>query len=134
MVSDGNNLLIDANVWIAYVDKSESHFREARKIIRDAIKKAKWIFLTDFIIQEVLTVLLYKEKQHLAETFLEFINDEPQVSIIGIDTLLLQESAYFAQQKKYKPKISFTDWSLLYVADNCVVDLVTFDKQLQNTL
>ncbi len=132
MVSLDRRVLIDSSIWIAYFDKDDSHTEHAKKILDELKSDASILLLTDYVIQEVTTVLLYKNKPTLAEHFIEYLDDEPLIEIVSIDALLLRKTMQFAKTKNWRPKLSLTDWSLLFLADTLNLRLSTFDRQLNN--
>ncbi len=132
MASHARRVLIDSSVWIAYFDKDDAHTERAQKIL-DACNTGSFILLiTDYVIQEVATVLLYKNKPKLLERFMEYLDDEPLIEIVGIDTILVKKTMRFAKIKNWRPKLSLTDWSLLFLCNNLGLPLVTFDGQLDH--
>lgn len=125
--------LVDANVWIAYFDKDDSLSEQGRDLLKQTHVESHPLLITDFIIQEVLTIFLYKNKADHIEKFLNYIETQPHIEVIGIDGLLWKRVAQFMRRHKHIPKLSFTDWSLLYLATAFGFGLNTFDKQLNNT-
>lgn len=125
--------LVDANVWIAYFDKDDSLSEQGRDLLKQTHAESRPLLLTDFIIQEVLTIFLYKNKITYIEKFLNYIETQPHIEIIGIDGLLWKRVTQFMRRHKHIPKLSFTDWSLLYLATAFGFGLDTFDKQLNTT-
>lgn len=133
MVLNNKSILIDANAWIAYVDADDTLYNKAGDYLELLDEQGYQFIITNFIIQEVLTILLYKKQIKLVENFLTYINTKSTVQILSIDTILLQDIIEFIKKCGYKPKISLTDWSLLFLATQFKIDLLTFDKQLNNT-
>jgi predicted nucleic acid-binding protein len=133
MELNSNNLLIDANVWISYLDKDDSHYSRSGILIHSHIKhQSNLLLLTDYIIQEVITLFLYKRKPELVEEFIRLIHRETYIEILAVDSYFLASILDFIKQQQYLPKISLTDWSLLFLASEFDLKLVTFDKQLNN--
>lgn len=129
MESNLKAVVVDANVWIALLDKQDSLYDKAYTILKSFDAKTQ-VLLTDYVIQEVMTVLLYKNRQRVINTFLRYIEDEPRFITIGIDPEFFSSVTKFIADRKYSPKISLTDWSLLFLQTYFAVNLVTFDKQL----
>lgn len=125
-------MLIDSSVWIAYFDRDDSHADRAKKILDEYTADSSILLVTDYVIQEVVTVLLYKNKPMIVERFMEYLDDEPSIEIVSIDAHHVRKTIQFAKTKYWRPKLSLTDWSLLFLARNLNLHLATFDNQLYN--
>ncbi len=132
MGSVDKRVLIDASVWIAYFDIEDSHTAKAKKLFEEFLRDRTILLLSDYVIQEILTVLLYKRKTSLVEMFTQYLKDEALIQIVDIDTLLLHKTIQFAKSHEWRPKLSLTDWSLLFLAKNLELPLYTFDIQLEH--
>lgn len=132
MASNVHSTLVDACVWIAYLDKSDSLHSKANKVISKKITSGSLV-LTDFIIQEVLTIFLYKNNSAYVEEFLHLLQSDDRLEILSIDTTFLNELVGFIQNQNYQPKISLTDWSILFLGSEFDLEILTFDKQLDRT-
>jgi len=124
--------LIDANIWIAYFDLDDSLNKKAEKIINSHLKSNNFLLLSDYIIQEVITVFLYRNRIEQMEKFINFIYGNNDISILGIEKDFAQNILNLARKRKFKPKLSLTDWSLLFLSQTFYLKLLTFDKQLLN--
>lgn len=129
----GKGIIIDANMWVAFFDKSDALHEAANKYMVDIPSKNANVIVTDFLIQEIITVFLYKNKPSSVKKFLDFLKTERLVATVGIDTKLLDEVMRFIDIHSYKPKLSLTDWAILYLSTEFNFSLLTFDKQLMNT-
>lgn len=134
MESEEIPYLIDANVWIAFFNEEDALFNKANKDLSKLIEKNAELLLTDFIVQEVATIFLHQKATDSFKRFFSYINTDPNVDIIGVDTLLVNDTQRLIQTKQFKPKISFTDWSLILIALHFNAHLLTYDKQVKNTL
>ncbi|MBI2410762.1 MAG: PIN domain-containing protein [Candidatus Kerfeldbacteria bacterium] len=133
MASDDKPYLTDANIWIAYFDKGETQSELAKEFLEFMIEQYYPIIISSLVIQEVMTVLLYKNKHTLAQDFMEYIQRQPTISILSVDESLLEKITVYMKKHQFRPKLSFTDWSLLFLTEHAKLDLVTLDKQLANT-
>lgn len=127
-----NKKLIDSSVWIAYFDKKDIFSEKAKARLQNIFQERAPLFLTDFVIQEILTVLFYKQKNKIAEVLFDFIEFQTNIQIISSSEKNMRETLLFAKQRQYKPKLSFTDWNLLFLARQLHLEVITFDKQLHN--
>lgn len=130
MAYPDERVIVDANIWVAYFDRNDTLSDHALSLLKDIFNQNTRIVVTDFVIQEVMTVLLYKNKHHAAELFFQFVDDEVSIEIFHCDRTLLHQTILFAAKKIWKPKCSFTDWSLAFLSHHFNMKLLSFDKQL----
>lgn len=130
MESSVNTVLVDASVWIAYFNANDVLYQKAQSVIDE--KENHTLILTDYVLQEVITVFLYKKQAGLIEELMNTLQKE-NVEIVSVENFFLTSILKFIKQLKYKPKMSLTDWSLLSLAAEFGFPLLTFDKQLLNT-
>lgn len=130
MVLAAKGCLIDASVWVAYFDTNDTLHRQAQSVLNG--KTDTVLLLTDYIVQEVITVFLYKKQHQLIEELMKTIQKE-NVEIISVESSFLKSLLKFIKQFSYSPKISLADWSLMFLAEELGLPISTFDKQLNNT-
>lgn len=126
-------VLVDANIWIAYFDKQDALSKKAKDYIQYLEDNQQQTLVTDFVLQEVTTILLYKNKTQQVQQFINYIQTQPHIDLVRIDAEFWDKTMVYVQSKHYKPKLSFTDWSLLFLSDVFEFNLLTFDKQLANS-
>ena len=114
--------LIDSSVWVALFLDFDSQHKKAAKIFSQIDGK---MYMPYNVIVEVATVLTYKHSKKQADNFLEFIIDNKDIILIENQTL--PEISFF---KKVNSRISFTDASLIFIAEKMNLTLITFDKQI----
>ncbi len=133
-MASGASVCIDANVWIAYFDLDDSLSSKACALLDQVLASEQHFIITTLVIQEALTVFLYSAKPKAAKLFLDFIEQHPLATIVVCDFDMIQKSIAYAERARWKPKLSLTDWSLLYGASVAGYTLLTFDRQLSNAL
>lgn len=122
-------LLPDSNFWIALMIKNDVHHPKAVKTM-DTLEKE--IATTQFIIAEAATVLAYKVGKRAADSFVDFILNAREVHLLDLDKARFNDlSQFFISGKK---KLSFVDYSIIYLNKHYGFDVLTFDKQLQKEL
>lgn len=131
MESSVKAVVVDANIWIALIDKQDSLHDQAYEILQE-IDEETQILLTDYVVQEVITVLLYKKRSQLIQGFLKYFRSNPHIISISIDTDFFDSITKYIEKQNYSPKLALTDWSLLFLADYFEIHVLTFDKQLAN--
>lgn len=87
------------------------------------------LLFTDYVIQEVITIFLYKKQHALIAELMTTIQKE-NVEIITVESIFLKSLLKFIDSAGYKPKLSLADWSLLFLTEELGIPLLTFDKQL----
>lgn len=118
--------IIDSCVWISYFLEDDSNHNRAVNIIENLDSNIK-IFITDYIIIEVITILLQKSWKDNSENFIDIIEHIEQVEIIHGSQVLFKKFLRFFSENNYY-KLSFIDQSLLYLSQD--FEVITFDKEL----
>jgi predicted nucleic acid-binding protein len=132
MVLDETHFLIDANVCIGYVNRDDALYAQAHQAISHIRKGDFSVFILDHVIQEVLTVLLYRNKPELVKHFMDFIDNDPTIHAIDSPINWIRDSIKLASKQLFQPKMSLIDWLLLSRSLSTGIPLLTFDKQLLN--
>jgi predicted nucleic acid-binding protein len=114
--------ILDTNIWVAYFDADDSLHAKASKYFVDG---ATYV-VPDFIIVEVASVLRKKGRVAGVRDFLEFVQE-------NADVTLLHSQEYFKEYvtaflKTEKTQLSFPDASLYFLSTKFVIH--TFDKEL----
>ncbi len=125
--------IIDANIWIALFHRTDTLHKQAVGIMQLLEENAIPLILPTFIIQEVMTVLLYKKQSRLIDVWFEFIETN-HVKILHTDDETPQRTHQMMKAKKYTPKLSYTDWYLFTLSRDQHWPVVTLDKQLDGLL
>jgi predicted nucleic acid-binding protein len=121
-------IILDSNIWIAYLNKSDSQHRKAVSLfgqIKDEI------LITEYIIIEVATVLAMRVDKNIADDFIRFVTDNTDIQVLSSSENFLSKSIeYFFEYKDND--LSFVDISLLALSKN--YELYTFDKELKKQI
>ena len=121
-----DRFIIDSSVFVALYYDGDSHHTGALKVM--AGLDAKTLIIHPYVIEETATVLTYKLGHSIAKEFLVSVFAW-NVHIPPVD--VRDDSEYFQNLGK---KISFTDASLINLANKLNVPLVTFDLQIISLL
>ena len=121
-------MIFDSNIWIAHLDESDSTSKQADVLFRK--HTGSRVTVPDFVIAEVVSVLKVKKQSERASVFLDFVENNADVSI-------LLTGFYFkdfvqAQHSYQNTKLSFNDIALVVLAKQ--YEILTFDKELQKVL
>lgn len=118
------DLILDTNVWIAYLEQSDSQHEKASRIF-DLIDQKIWI--PEYILLEILNVLLRKAGKKRADEFLSMLFQNRDLEIIWNSEEIRAKLLSFFLSNKLE-KLSFVDQSLLFLSSN--YKILTFDKEL----
>ena len=119
--------LVDSSVWIAlFLDDDTQHAKavEAMDSIGDA-----HIQIPYGVISETVTVLSRKQSKELADKFIEYIRNNPQIHTTS--SFVSEDMRIFLAEKD---RLAFVDAILKNLALSNGLVLVSFDKQLLNSL
>ena len=122
--------LIDANVLIGAFDTKDALHEQAFSILSDLVVVGGTGVVLDHVIQETLSVFLYRSANELASQLLERLQSDPSFFTVETPLIWMQESIDLAKQQRFRPKISLTDWLILYRSFVTGAPILTFDKQL----
>lgn len=116
--------ILDSNIIIAYFRTGESHHEDVEAFM----KNIPGFAITDYIVAEVVTILQQKEGLSLAKSAINLLLNNKIVEILRLkDDEFYETMDFFLEQKQ---KISFVDASLIVIAKNRGLELVTLDKAL----
>ena len=130
MASAATPYLIDANIYIGFINEEDSTHESKKNLVEDLNRNGSSFVLLDHVIQEILTVLLYRDQQASIRSFMEtFLIDQ---NVFPVDTPIswMNDAITLATQQKFIPKMSLTDWLLLSRSIVTGAPILTFDKQL----
>lgn len=116
-------IFIDTCVWLAFFRERDEFHSLAKELILEYQQQNIWINV--LIIEEIVTLLTYKEWKKCWDMFIDFLDENSNIHIydFNINELL----SYY---KIFNNKISLADISLVYLAKNYWWSILTFDKEL----
>jgi len=128
-----NKALIDTNVFVALFNKSDALHTQAKTCWEDLRTKKTQLYITDFIISEVLTVLRLKTSKEAALTFGDIVlNKTKTLHILNIGKDDMRDAYKIFRDTKVK-NFSFVDVTIIALARTNKLKIISFDKQLQKT-
>jgi len=116
--------ILDSSVWIALFLDFDTQHEKAREVFEFLRGK---IFVPYCVIAEVATVLTYKGSKEQANLFLEYLDNNRDIIKINNDYDL--DMRAFRNMDRI---ISFADISIVSIAIENNLALVTFDKQMKS--
>lgn len=120
-------IILDSNIWIAYLNKADSTHQRALKIFQKT--NVKGILITEYLLLEIATVLKQIRGYKFAQEFIQLLTDE-NISFVESKNFYAKTLLLFQSLKENK--LSFVDVSLLHLSQKYEVQ--TFDKNLRKVL
>jgi len=81
----GNDIFADTSGLFAFLDKQDDMHRSAGEILREAAEKRTRFVTTDYIIDETATLLMSRDRSHLAEVLFEIILSSKACAVEWMD-------------------------------------------------
>ena len=125
-------VFIDSNIFIAELNKDDSLHNRAKVILGNIEKQNLSAVTSNFIVNEVITVLSQRVSKTTAITFADFIYDgDTAIDIMTINRNIEIKAIEYLKNLKSK-NISFCDCATLAVLDLFSIDnLATFDRDFK---
>lgn len=126
-----SKIFIDTWGWVAMGRKSEPEHQEVIQLYSNIIKSNSFIFTSDYVLDEVVTLIFGREPVSTALNFVEgilFDIDSDIVQLERVDSERFDKT--WSLKKKYmdKPRISFTDLSSMVIMKELdIQDIMTDD-------
>jgi predicted nucleic acid-binding protein len=123
-------MILDTSILVSFYDLDDSNHQAAIELFKK--HEQSRLFLSEYIIGETITVLLYKKGLDSAKKFLEIIKETESFRIITIS-----ENDFYSILdifKNQKHQLSFIDASLVYFSKVLNMNVLTFDKNLLKVL
>ena len=127
-----NSLFIDTWGWLVIGHRKETRHQEVKLYYQNIRKDDTAIYTSDYVIDELITILFRREIYSEAVKFLEAIFTAinlNQISLINATKDVLEEAWELRKRYQDKPDISFTDFtSMVIMKKNDIIDIVTDDN------
>jgi len=123
-------MILDTSIFVAFFHDKDIHHEEAAEIFKKAEKRK--IIISDFLLNEIITVLLRKTGLKKTKKILDFLlNDETLVIRHTSRDEFFEIVDIFKNQNDH---LSFVDCSILWLSDQYGLDVATFDKELEKEI
>lgn len=127
-------VFIDSNVFIALFIKNDSLHEKASKKWLELKKEEVYLFTSDLVISEVLTVLRLKAGKEVALGFGKIALEESEIlNIIPVTQELINDS-YSVFKEVENKDFSFVDASIVAVGRRLDMEVITFDEILKSVI
>jgi len=121
----------DSSAWLAFFDQRQREHALLRRTVSELSRQSLVIYVTDYIIDETLTLLLARAGHSAAVTCGDWLLQSPLVKLVRIDSD--QWNAAWAMFRRYTDKgFSFTDCtSFVVMHQHKLVDAFSFDHHFE---
>ncbi|HEC30569.1 MAG TPA: type II toxin-antitoxin system VapC family toxin [Candidatus Yonathbacteria bacterium] len=121
-------MIFDSNVWIAFLNKSDTQHKKAEKIFASVDSV---VVIPEYVILEVCSVLAMRVGKKEADGFMDMIFENKDVKVVlSCPVFFMKTVGIFKDYSK--GKLSFVDCALLYFSSE--YEVVTFDKCLDKAI
>jgi predicted nucleic acid-binding protein len=118
------DLILDTNIWVAYMHDNDSLHEKARNLFELLNQK---VLIPEYVLVETLNILSTKVSKEKAEEFIFAVAKSNNAEVIWSSMELREEFLHFFVSNKVE-KLSFVDQCLLCLSKN--YKILTFDKEL----
>lgn len=125
-------IVLDTSLIISFFDEEDVLHQKAVKIFEEFEKEGKQLLLTDYVLNEAVSVTLRKGGLDKSKELLEFLLEYKNMEIFHVDADGFMEVINIF--KEQKDNLSFIDCSLLWLAQAYGFRVETFDKNLLSEL
>ncbi len=123
-------VFIDTCLFLALYDAEDTHHEKSRELFKNALTGGLGrLYTSDFIIDETLTIILVRTKQHnIAVEFGKYLMESPRITRLTVDNDAFLDA--WARFQSLKDKfLSFTDCtSLALIEKYRIKQLMSFDR------
>jgi len=124
-------LFADVSFFIAYHNSKDANHQAARALIRDFEGHRTLLVTTDYIFDEVITVLLVRGNKDIAIQAGKAMLEEANIEIMRIDEEIFNEAWEMFQKFKDK-EWSFTDCTSYVLMDKLNIKTgISFDRHFK---
>lgn len=120
--------ILDSNIWIAYAYKEDTQHTKAVSLIESLTED---VYIPEYVVAEVCTVLQNKKRKVVANAFIESILKSNYIHILH-SSVKMFNCVITLFYSRNKSRLSFVDTSLLYLSRTYTV--LTFDIDLQKAI
>ena len=125
-------VLIDTWGWLALGHRRDSHHREINALYKELRSGGACIYTTDYVLDEVMSLLFRREAFEEAVRFMEGIFQAVEAGQLIVERITSDRftSAWRLRKRlQDKPKVSFTDLtSMIVMKERGIKDVLTEDE------
>lgn len=119
-------IIIDSVVWIAYKNKLDAWHYQAMSLLPKILKQEKIVYVTDYIVLEVINFLSRKTSHKIALETLEMFTKTEKIRILYNDQVTFLATKNIMNQYS---GLSFTDANIIVnMRENDINQLCSLDQ------
>lgn len=125
-------IVLDTSVVIAFFNDKDTLHHDAVKKFKEFEKQDRHLLISNYILNEALTVMLRKRGLEKSKQMLDFLLNYKKLEIFH-----LESQGFFEVINEFKnqtDKLSFVDCSILWMTKTHGFKIATFDKNLTDYL
>lgn len=119
-------ILLDSSFLVAFFHEKDKHHEEAKRKMREYEKEKKSFMITEHVLGETASVLLYYAGLKQAKEFIEHCKENLFIQGWSSD----DREATIGIFENQKHELSYIDASLVYLSKFIQVPIATFDKNI----
>ena len=121
----------DSSAWLPFFDRRERQHEIVRKAVRLLARQSLTIYVTDYVLDETLTLIMARVGHSTAVTCGEWLLRSPKVKVVRIDAG--QWNQAWEIFRRYTDKdFSFTDCtSFVIMHQHKLIDAFSFDHHFE---
>ena len=126
--------IFDSSVWIAFYKNADTQHKKSVTEIKKWESTNKQCLVSNLIVEEVFSVLTYIGHKKYANQFINFCINNKRITWLDLDKNFIDKINTFSNHDFLKnKKISFTDFSIIFLAKHFDFEILSFDKELNKT-
>jgi predicted nucleic acid-binding protein len=122
-------VVVDSNIWVALYSEDDALHLQAEAVIKDIDVRGSTV-VTNFIVQEVFSVLSRVQGQKKALQFYDFIAHNKVIDLIDINSHFLDQVIQFINSRNLRKSLGLIDYSVIFFSVLLECPVASFDKLL----
>ncbi len=123
-------IFVDSGIWTGALLKRDRYHESSSQILSDIFKKYKYIYVSDWIVDEVVSFLTKKSWQLVKRT-VEVLQQSGRIEILTVDGGLFA-SAKVCLEEFPDLRLTLTDWtSLLLMRRNGIKEIASPAREFE---
>jgi predicted nucleic acid-binding protein len=121
----------DSSAWLAFFDRRQPEHAVLRRTVSELLRQSLVIYVTDYVIDETLTLILARVGHAAAVTSGDWLLRSPMIKVIRVEPAQWDEA--WTMFRRYTDKtFSFTDCtSFVVMQQHELIDAFTFDHHFE---
>lgn len=124
-------LFVDTWGWVKLNNKRSHHYGNVEKFYHKFLQKRGWIYTTDYVLDETITLFFQRLPYSLADESLRLIEQSISANVILLEQITaerFEKAKEFRRRYKDKSRISFTDLtSMVVMSELGITQVLTED-------